>query len=792
MMPERRQVLRVYRWVVVAFAFLGLLVLAQASAAIVHQTPTLGLWAAAGGEQMRVTWVQPAGFAWDKGVRPGDVITEIDGKPVDQHTKPDTLANATDVWVRTQAFGPTKVTATEALDPHQASIARRGAFLTLAACFIVVGAAIYVLSVEVATGNVVLSLSFAAATALVAAVATPSRASWALTVEHVAVTVFCASVFLLFLVFPINRLLVLWGRVAAGICLGVTLTLLCLYAWVIAANSAAFGWLQPVAFAVLAADFVGAAGLAVYALVQRSTKQQQVRPALALIVLGILAGLAPFFLLTIVPRMFGRNSWPQVQVEPETAILSSVLVPIGLGAAVLSRQFPGITRLVRRSLVALTVWTMLVTIYTIGLYVLYQALDASLRPFEPTVPLTALVVAFIGATFAPSQSWLRRTIERMLFHDVYNYAETLQRLSTEIARLSTIDAIAWHVLHSLAKMLDLSWAAITICSPGAPRMIYRWGDCPESLSHLIDGDVSSPHWGATYSHPTKTVEEQDTLLVPLVAEEASLGLVAVGPKRGDLEHLPEDKALIATLTPLVTTALHNALLTQSLEQQVATLAERESALAALTERLLQAHEEERHRIALDLHDDPLQRAILLTRELNELAGETFLPSPVRRSAEEIAISLRAICTGLRPPTLDDLGLVASLEWLTSDVSARSDLSASLMVDGFGSVECTRLEANLEVALYRVAQEALANCVKHARASHVWVTLQREANMVRLRVIDDGQGWNSLAESTDRGHHLGLLGMRERLRPWGGTLWIGANPAGGTLVSVDVRLRGDDD
>jgi signal transduction histidine kinase len=791
MMLKRRQVLRMYQWAVVTCAFLGLLVLAQASAVAAHQTPDLGLRAAISGDQMSVSWVQPAGIAWDAGIRPGDIVTMIDGKQVDRHTPLSALASAKSVQVQSDARGRIDMYAPRALDPHQASIDRRVAFLTLAACFIMVGAVIFVLSVELATGRVVLSLSFAAATAFIAAIATPSRVTWALMVEHVAVTIFCASVFLLFLVFPINRLLVLWGRVAAAICLGVTLTLLGLYAWMLTINPTVFSWLEPGAYAVLAADFVGAAVLAILALAQRSTKQQQVRPALALIVLGILAGLAPFFLLTIVPRMFGLSSWPHVPVEPETAILTSVLVPIGLGAAVLSRQFPGITRLIRRSLVALAVWTMLVTVYTIGLYVLYQALDATSHPLEPEVPLTALVVAFIGATFAPGQSWLRRTIERIVFHDVYNYAETLERLSNEIARLSTIDAIAWHVLYSLAKMLDLSWAAITISSPGATRMIYRWGDCPESLSLLIDGDMSPPQWGATHSHPTKSVEEQDTLLVPLVAEEASLGLLAVGPKRGDLEHLPEDKALIATLTPLVTTALHNALLTQSLEQQVATLAERECALAALTERLLQAHEEERHRIALDLHDDPLQRAILLTREMTEISGET-LPSHVRRSAEEIAISLRAICTGLRPPVLDDLGLVASLEWLASDISARSDLTASLMVDGFGPVECTRLETNLEVALYRVAQEALTNCVKHARASHVWVTLQREAHLVRLRVIDDGQGWNSIAEDTDQGHHLGLLGMRERLRPWGGAVQIGANPTGGTLVSADVRLRGDDD
>ncbi|MGZ3583268.1 MAG: hypothetical protein ACXWP6_11140, partial [Ktedonobacterales bacterium] len=74
MMLKHRQVLRVYRWMVVACAFVGLLVLAQASAAAVHQQPTVGLRAAASGDQMSVTWVQPAGFAWDKNVRPGDIV----------------------------------------------------------------------------------------------------------------------------------------------------------------------------------------------------------------------------------------------------------------------------------------------------------------------------------------------------------------------------------------------------------------------------------------------------------------------------------------------------------------------------------------------------------------------------------------------------------------------------------------------------------------------------------------------------------------------------------------------
>lgn len=790
MMLKPQEMPHVYRWAVVACAFLGLLILSQASVAAARQQPSFGLRATWRGAQLRITWVQPAGFAWDAGIRPGDIVTEVAGQRLRGHTPPEALLNAPTVQVRSSTGVHTLSISDFSASAQLATVERRITFFILAACFIVVGAAIYLLSIELATGHVVLGLSLTAAIALVAAVATPFRASWALGIEHVAVTVFCASVFLLFLVFPINRLSVTWGRIAAGICLGATIMLLGLYAWMLTAMPSAFSWLEPTAFAIMAADFIGAAGVAIYALVQRSAKQRGVRPALALIVLGILAGLAPFYLLTIVPRMFGHNS----VVLPENAIVSIVLLPIGLGAAVLSRQFPGITRLVRRSLVALAVWTLLVTAYTVGLYLLYQILDTRLRPFEPALPLTALVVAFIGATFTPGQSWLRRTIERMLFHDVYNYAETLERLSNEIARLGTIEAIAWHVLRSLTHMLDLSWAAITMSGSDGPEMVYRLGNCPETLAHPKVSEVYSSHIsgaGTSMSEKDEEKGEWDALLVPLVTDEASLGTLAVGPKRGDLEHLPEDKALIATLAPLVTTALHNALLTQSLEQQIATLAERESALAALTERLLQAHEEERHRIALDLHDDPLQRAILLTREVSEMAEDT-LPSHIQRSVEEISISLRAICTGLRPPMLDDLGLVASLEWLASDISARSDLSASLLVDGFGAAGSTRVDANLEVALYRVAQEALTNCVKHAHACYVRMTLQRDAHAIRLRIVDDGQGWNSIVESADSALHLGLLGMRERLRPWGGTVWIGANPDGGTLVSADVRLRGNNE
>ena len=215
------------------------------------------------------------------------------------------------------------------------------------------------------------------------------------------------------------------------------------------------------------------------------------------------------------------------------------------------------------------------------------------------------------------------------------------------------------------------------------------------------------------------------------------------------------------------------------------------ALAALSTKLMQVQEEERRHLALDLHDDPLQRAILLARHLNEAPPGSH-DQQLAGAVEEIIISLRAICTGLHPPVLDDFGLVAGLDWLLHDVQARSDLTISLSTETAARAPSQRLEPDLEVALYRVAQEALNNCLKHAGATQVSVTLCQEPSRIWLRVVDAGQGLDPAAQREQDSLHLGILGMRERLRPWGGSLSLEGNPSGGTIVSAEIPLGGKRD
>jgi signal transduction histidine kinase len=244
---------------------------------------------------------------------------------------------------------------------------------------------------------------------------------------------------------------------------------------------------------------------------------------------------------------------------------------------------------------------------------------------------------------------------------------------------------------------------------------------------------------------------------------------------------------VAASGTLLAIALQGAWLNDELGRQVTSGERREQALSALNARLMQVQEEERRRLALELHDDPLQRAILLLRELNETT-EPPVVDRWRREVDEIVTALRAICAGLRPRPLDDFGLPAGLEWLVDDLRARCNVAIYLVAEASDGTPFGRYPPDLEFALFRVAQEALSNCVKHAGASQVIVTLWREADALRLTVADDGRGFPADLGDNALGRHLGILGMRERLGPWGGHVAVEPGATGGTVVTAEIPIE----
>jgi PAS domain S-box-containing protein len=213
---------------------------------------------------------------------------------------------------------------------------------------------------------------------------------------------------------------------------------------------------------------------------------------------------------------------------------------------------------------------------------------------------------------------------------------------------------------------------------------------------------------------------------------------------------------------------------------------RQEGLAAYARHTLATREEERRRIARDLHDGPVQSLVLLWRHLDAI-GVSADPEnrgrlvEARSLAEQIADDLRRFSRDLRPSVLDDLGLGPALKAEVATVSQRSGLAGRYVQTG----RPRRLTAEIEMMVLRIAQEALHNIERHADASRVLVRLGYGRGDVRLTISDDGKGigreppaFELLSEGK-----LGIVGMRERARLAGGDLRVRSGPGRGTTLSV---------
>ncbi|WP_159461703.1 HAMP domain-containing sensor histidine kinase [Thermoflexus hugenholtzii] len=231
-------------------------------------------------------------------------------------------------------------------------------------------------------------------------------------------------------------------------------------------------------------------------------------------------------------------------------------------------------------------------------------------------------------------------------------------------------------------------------------------------------------------------------------------------------------------------------LVETFNQMVETIVSNSERLHWLSQQILQAQEEERARIARELHDEAAQwLTSLLIRQRLLLRS---LPPEMRPEVEELqrmttaALEhLRRIAMELRPAILDDLGLVEALRWQAEEFQKQTGLSLTLQIQG----RIERLPRQVELVLYRVAQEALTNIARHARATRVEITLNCSTEHLELLIADDGVGFDPEAVRRSRARSLGLIGMAERLALIGGTLEIDSAPGKGTRIRARVPAGG---
>jgi signal transduction histidine kinase len=205
-----------------------------------------------------------------------------------------------------------------------------------------------------------------------------------------------------------------------------------------------------------------------------------------------------------------------------------------------------------------------------------------------------------------------------------------------------------------------------------------------------------------------------------------------------------------------------------------------------------AQEEERARISRELHDELCQRLSGMKFRVEALEGDVSLAGgqisgdlhEVTQELDRSIAEVRRISSNLRPSVLDDFGIVAALRLLSKDFEKRQGISVVLNVDPGVPAQ---IDGHIEVAMYRIAQEALANIARHARASTVSVRLEAAGTNLRLVIQDDGNGFSQedVARARGSGRGSGLISMRERSELLGGSLDVRTTAGGGTGISVSI-------
>ena len=691
----------------------------------------LGLSLAPCGESTCVGWIMPAGYGWYRGVRPGMRVLSIGGGEAPNAA----VLEAPDGRILSVGVAP-------------GATVSRGAelFLGLAGiAFALLAAAVLVRRPGSPAARLFAVFAGLAAVALgVAPAAGGPHPEWALVVQFVTLLALAASLPAFAIAFlgdwrsPGKGVRAFW--LAGGVILAAYLAAVVARPSVYASVRVAFG------LYVILSIFSTVGLLARRAAASPShAAVHEARIALA----GIACGALPFVVLTLIPQMAGHRDIVPWYV---TATLSGI-IPTVFAYAILRHQLLGIRRLVHRGMVY--------GFAALALLVLVSLLVNAARGFVGVAWSSAVTVLLVGVgalLFDVARRGARHLIDRLLYLGKVDSQAWLADMRHDLLGGHDAGKVVEVIVKRLQQALGLEAAVLVLgTTPASLRVAASAGSRSEESIGFIRPRLTS----LTFAEDglAEARWDSDVLIAArLQASSDTLGFLVLGPKDKGEVFIHEERLLIATVAPILALAIRETTLLAELREA--------------SQRLFDAEESERARIALDLHDGPLQKAIFL----GGLSGSALHEGS--DVARELVAELRELCARLRPAILDDLGLVPALDWLLEQASRQYAVMPSLTLRGM--TEDDRLAPEAEVALFRVTQEAVTNAVKHGQAKAIQVSLARSADALELCITDDGKGF-STAEGVSRG--LGIPGMRERLRQIGGGVTVASGGDHGTIVTA---------
>jgi signal transduction histidine kinase len=497
------------------------------------------------------------------------------------------------------------------------------------------------------------------------------------------------------------------------------------------------------------AVWLGALGTAVYVQVHRYRRVSNTvqRQQIKWVVFGIAMALTGY--LGVHLALLGSES----ALSPEGLFaihlaavglryVAMLLIPLAIGIAILRYRLWDIDILINRTLVFGTL-----TACVVGIYVLVIGSLSLLFETSGNLPISLVATGLVAVLFQPLRERLQRGVNRLLYGARDEPYAVLANLGQRLENAHDPEAVLPTIAETVRDALKLPYAAIILDQDGRATFAASAGS-----------PVANP------------------LSLPLFYQGEVLGQLILGPRGRGETFDTTDRRLIAVLARQVGVAAHAVRLTAALQRS--------------REQLVLAREEERRRLRNDLHDGIGPQLASLTLKIqtarlrlaHDPLADTLLAELVARTQATVA-DIRRVVYDLRPPSLDELGLLSALRESAAQYQAQGLSDMQIHVDA--PEQLAPLPAAVEVAVYRVAQEALTNVLKHAQAHTCWLRLAVDAaaGVLCLEVQDDGQG---IAPAHRVG--VGLRSMRERAVELGGTLTVESGAAGGTQVRARLPLK----
>lgn len=511
-------------------------------------------------------------------------------------------------------------------------------------------------------------------------------------------------------------------------------------------------------------EILGAVAILVYAYAHGTP---DARRRLRLVVLGGLAPAIPAFFFYLLPTIIGASRIPDWTIGPLI-----IISPLGYLLAIARDNLFDIDRILNRALVY--------AILSLGVLLLYLGPFLLLVRFLPNDWLAQLFIIvgltlLIGWSFDWTRAQIQRGVDRFFYGGWYDYPGVIETISDALARCierAQLDDVLTRRVPTLMQLYE-----------GELVTSDTWQETGEAKSQK-ESSASFPPLSLDTRHLSP-----GSLQFPLAFQGETRAVWRVRAHRNGEDFTAADRRILTTIARQAETALGNVLLVETLRAQLDEIRASRETLAQAQRQLLRSREEERARLARELHDGPLQDLVGLNMQLGLLLAD--LPgfqdleglAAIRAEVRDLLSELRQVCAELRPPMLDTIGLSAALRVLAEDWSAQQHIPAQVNLAPDAALRA--LPGEVTVNLYRVTQEALANIARHARARNVALDLAFDGARLTLTIRDDGRGFvvpTALHEFAARGH-FGLVGLRERVELIGGALTVQAAPGAGTTIQV---------